>query len=74
MPSREIRFCLQAGPLPSAERAAYVQPKKHRKGKTASMEITIGLEKKARIQEGMIGLFFEDINYAADGGLYAEIR
>ena len=37
------------------------------------MEITIGLEKKARIQEGMIGLFFEDINYAADGGLYAEM-
>ena len=37
------------------------------------MEITIGSEKKARIQEGMIGLFFEDINYAADGGLYAEM-
>ena len=25
------------------------------------------------ISEGMIGLFFEDINYAADGGLYAEL-
>ena len=25
------------------------------------------------IQEGMMGLFFEDINYAADGGLYAEM-
>lgn len=25
------------------------------------------------IAEGMIGLFFEDINYAADGGLYAEL-
>lgn len=25
------------------------------------------------IQKGMIGLFFEDINYAADGGLYAEM-
>ncbi|MCM1173760.1 MAG: alpha-L-arabinofuranosidase [Blautia sp.] len=30
-------------------------------------------EKGSKIQEGMIGLFFEDINYAADGGLYAEM-
>ena len=37
------------------------------------MKIKIGSEKKAAIQEGMIGLFFEDINYAADGGLYAEL-
>lgn len=37
------------------------------------MKIKIGAEKKARIQEGMMGLFFEDINYAADGGLYAEM-
>ncbi len=37
------------------------------------MKIKIGSEKKARIQNGMIGLFFEDINYAADGGLYAEM-
>ena len=26
-----------------------------------------------RINPGMIGLFFEDINYGADGGLYAEL-
>lgn len=37
------------------------------------MNIKIGKEKRARLQEGMIGLFFEDINYAADGGLYAEL-
>lgn len=37
------------------------------------MDIRIGTERKARIQEGMMGLFFEDINYAADGGLYAEM-
>lgn len=29
--------------------------------------------KKYEISEGMFGLFFEDINYAADGGLYAEL-
>lgn len=27
----------------------------------------------AEIQPTMYGLFFEDINYAADGGLYAEL-
>lgn len=37
------------------------------------MKIKIGAEEKAKIQDGMIGLFFEDINYAADGGLYAEM-
>ena len=37
------------------------------------MDIRIGTEEKARIQDGMIGLFFEDINYAADGGLYGEM-
>lgn len=37
------------------------------------MKLQISKEKKADIQEGMIGLFFEDINYAADGGLYAEM-
>ncbi len=28
---------------------------------------------KAKVNPGMIGLFFEDINYGADGGLYAEL-
>ncbi|MDE7277170.1 MAG: hypothetical protein K2N98_10020 [Lachnospiraceae bacterium] len=37
------------------------------------MEFRIEKEKGNRINEGMIGLFFEDINYAADGGLYAEM-
>lgn len=37
------------------------------------MEIQISDRKKAKIQPGMMGLFFEDINYAADGGLYAEM-
>ena len=33
----------------------------------------INCSKKSEIEEGMFGLFFEDINYAADGGLYAEL-
>lgn len=37
------------------------------------MNLRIGKEREAAIKEGMIGLFFEDINYAADGGIYAEM-
>lgn len=37
------------------------------------MKLTVTKEKGADIREGMMGLFFEDINYAADGGLYAEM-
>ena len=37
-------------------------------------EMTIDTKKiGAEIQPTMYGLFFEDINYAADGGLYAEL-
>ncbi|MGN1157817.1 MAG: carbohydrate binding domain-containing protein, partial [Agathobacter sp.] len=37
------------------------------------MELQIRKEKGVEIRQDMIGLFFEDINYAADGGLYAEM-
>ena len=37
------------------------------------MELYLSDKKGVPVQEGMIGLFFEDINYAADGGLYAEM-
>ena len=37
------------------------------------MELRMTGKKKAKIADGMIVLFFEDINYAADGGLYAEM-
>src|SRR5690625_2466230 len=30
-------------------------------------------KKDVAISEGMIGLFYEDINYSSDGGLYAEL-
>ncbi len=36
-------------------------------------KINVSNETGVAIQDGMIGLFFEDINYAADGGLYAEM-
>lgn len=37
------------------------------------MELYLSDKKGVPIQKDMIGLFFEDINYAADGGLYAEM-
>lgn len=37
------------------------------------MNLHITSNKGVEINEGMMGLFFEDINYAADGGLYAEL-
>lgn len=37
------------------------------------ISLDISSEKGVDIQDGTIGLFFEDINYAADGGLYAEM-
>ncbi len=37
------------------------------------MRLKLEKTKGSKINEGMIGLFFEDINYAADGGLYAEM-
>lgn len=41
--------------------------------KESSAEYKITAQKGVDIQDSMIGLFFEDINYAADGGLYAEM-
>ncbi len=37
------------------------------------MEIRVRNDRGVDIKQDMIGLFFEDINYAADGGLYAEM-
>ena len=37
------------------------------------MILNISDRKGVPIRQDMIGLFFEDINYAADGGLYAEL-
>ncbi len=40
----------------------------------ATNEMTVNVSKPgAAVQSTMYGIFFEDINYAADGGLYAEM-
>lgn len=40
---------------------------------TLNAEITLDPSKSKAISNMLIGVFFEDINYAADGGLYAEL-
>ncbi|MCD8049721.1 MAG: alpha-L-arabinofuranosidase [Clostridia bacterium] len=37
------------------------------------MKVTITDKKGCKVNPNMIGLFFEDINYGADGGVYAEM-
>ena len=41
--------------------------------KPVTARIKIEEEKTKAISEHLIGVFFEDLNYAADGGLYAEL-
>ncbi|SFQ36033.1 alpha-L-arabinofuranosidase C-terminal domain-containing protein [Flavobacterium akiainvivens] len=41
--------------------------------KPLTAEITINATQKKPISDVLMGVFFEDINYAADGGLYAEL-
>ena len=38
-----------------------------------SAEMTIDLDDRKEISSNLMGIFFEDISYAADGGLYAEL-
>lgn len=40
---------------------------------TIGMSLNINLNDTKKISDKFIGIFFEDINYAADGGLYAEL-
>ena len=40
---------------------------------TVKAKISVSPEKSKAISDLLIGVFFEDINYAADGGLYAEL-
>ncbi len=40
---------------------------------TVSAKLTIDTSKEKAISDKLIGIFFEDISYAADGGLYAEL-
>lgn len=46
---------------------------KYRMGKMETMEISVYIDKIIKEQGDLFGIFFEDINHAADGGLYGEL-
>lgn len=41
--------------------------------KSVDATLTVDASKPKKISDLLLGMFFEDINYAADGGLYAEL-
>lgn len=41
--------------------------------KPVEAKFTVDVTKSKKISNSLLGIFFEDINYAADGGLYAEL-
>ena len=57
----------------NAERAVDDKTGMFRDLKSQHIAITISAEGQKQISDKLIGIFFEDINYAADGGLYAEM-
>ena len=52
----------QSAPVPEADPAAQVNG-----------TMTVNTADQKKISDIMFGIFFEDINYAADGGIYAEL-
>ncbi|MBQ0056228.1 MAG: carbohydrate binding domain-containing protein [Bacteroidales bacterium] len=57
----------------NAERAADDVKGRFRDLKPQQISVTVLPEHSKTITDKLIGIFFEDINYAADGGLYAEL-
>lgn len=45
----------------------------HLQGKPVHLQVNIDATSSKSISDKLIGIFFEDINYSADGGLYAEL-
>lgn len=45
----------------------------HLQGKPVHLQVNIDATSLKPISDKLIGIFFEDINYSADGGLYAEL-
>lgn len=57
----------------NAERAADDVTGRFRHLQPQTVQITVHPEGQKAISDKLIGIFFEDINYGADGGLYAEL-
>ncbi len=57
----------------NAERAVDDAKGRFRKLEPQTISIQVQTDGQKAISDKLIGIFFEDINYAADGGLYAEL-
>jgi len=57
----------------NGERAADDRNGRFRNLQPQDIKITVQEEGKKAISDKLIGIFFEDINYGADGGLYGEL-
>ena len=58
-------LCMRKRPVQDKERFAGLKPVK--------ATVTAQPEEIKEISDLLLGIFFEDINYSADGGLYAEL-
>lgn len=75
---REVEYLLRAiesGAYWSALNGELARDNEHRFKGIKPLEATIKVNagNKKAISDKLIGIFFEDINYSADGGLYAEL-
>lgn len=63
----------QAATAQNNERATDDLTTRFRNLKPVSTSITVSDQNTRQISDKLMGIFFEDISYAADGGLYAEL-
>lgn len=75
MPSEEAKLNAQPIPKTDADLAAYVKDNHIDLPKDSEIpaNLSINPQKSHRISNKLMGIFFEDISRAADGGLSAEM-
>ena len=78
VPQSAVEFIIRENALKEATRAKNGEQAKDDGArfagyKPAPASLVVDLSKTKPISDKLFGIFFEDINYAADGGLYAEL-
>lgn len=74
----EVDFLLKTKLIEDQKRnqndeSAITDPQRYEGLKPFEANVSIDIHDTKKISDMLIGIFFEDINYAADGGLYAEL-
>lgn len=78
LPWSEIEKLIAAKDLSNYKTSLYSETTDQDKQRFAGLEgvsakVKVHSDRKKKISEQLVGAFFEDINYAADGGIYAEL-